>query len=469
MQQFSQQQNSNSYPASFMTSQQAFNGPHPAMRSVGIDFSPPTPYSPSPAIFINPTGNFPAFENDDHFDPRGLFSHHLHGDTPSPDENPPHGGDGFHDDDMQLFPDSIPSSLVMMTSPSVKREPSIVTSSLYFFPTTSSALRECHEEDDDELFATFVTSQSSSQDEESPQLTVEKLDRYLTQLDGQEVSDRQDTVKFSRNVQFPLLNQLLCLTIRHLQESSEPLKVFTSLMRQPERAFLTFCKLADQSLYDLVKRAKKLKRFSKLQIHQQMHLLRGSWLDSLIFDHLQRQICTISKQGYIFLPNGELFPRDFEMLPPMFRQVMGTLSRTAALESELRLMKIDSVECGAMASLILFQAEIKKEKKKTTNEEIKKELQTYVVTKYGSKSQRMGKMMLHISDVMEIRRQLTVFLFNREKMGAFPAVDDTLLVEMLRASVQSGAVAMTTALTSSSSPTQATYVIMGQKDIKVEK
>ena len=81
----------------------------------------------------------------------------------------------------------------------------------------------------------------------------------------------------------------------------------------------------------------------------------------------------------------------------------------------------------------------------------------------------MGKMMLHISDVMEIRRQLTVFLFNREKMGSFPAVDDTLLVEMLRASVQSGAVAMTTALTSSSSPAQATYVIMGQKDIKVEK
>ena len=169
IQQFSQQQNS--YP--FMTSQ--FHGPHPPMRSVGIDFSPPTPYSP--AAFANhQTGNFPAFENDDQFDPGGIFHHH--GDTPSPDETPPSGGqDSFHDDDMQLFPDSIPSSLVMMTSPSVKRE--VVTSQLDFFPTTSSALRECQqEEDDDELFATFVTSQSPQEDEESPQLTVEKLDRY---------------------------------------------------------------------------------------------------------------------------------------------------------------------------------------------------------------------------------------------------------------------------------------------------
>ena len=83
----------------------------------------------------------------------------------------------------------------------------------------------------------------------------------------------------------------------------------------------------------------------------------------------------------------------------------------------------------------------------------------------------MGKMMLHISDVMEIRRQLTVFLFNREQMGAFPAVDDTLLVEMLRASVSSsGSVTMTTTALSSASPA-ATYVIMGQdcKDIKLEK
>ena len=189
------------------------------IRSIGIDFSPPTPYSPNPTLLNS--GNFSTitFEEEDVFDP-GMFqpTHCNHGDTPSPEENP---HDSFGGDEMQLFPDSIPHAIMstLTSSTIIKQEPLMMTSSLDFFPTTSSALRQLTEEDDDELFATFQSVTSSSGRSDSPQLTVEKLDRYLTQLgpEGEVPEGSCDTGQLSTNVQFPLLNQLLCLTIRQLQ------------------------------------------------------------------------------------------------------------------------------------------------------------------------------------------------------------------------------------------------------------
>merc|ERR1739838_1185947 len=92
---------------------------------------------------------------------------------------------------------------------------------------------------------------------------------------------------------FPLLNELRSFALQAEDHTfSETFATATQLMMSADHAVVALCRLADQSLYGLVKRAKKLPIFSHLDITQQMGLLRGSWIDGVLFDYLQRQVTT---------------------------------------------------------------------------------------------------------------------------------------------------------------------------------
>ncbi|KAJ7992075.1 hypothetical protein DPEC_G00274800 [Dallia pectoralis] len=197
--------------------------------------------------------------------------------------------------------------------------------------------------------------------------------------------------------------------------------------------FSIMCKMADQTLFGLVKWSRNSALFKELKVEDQMVLLQSCWSELLVLDHLCRQV-SYSREGCIYLVTGQQIQVS-NILPQAGVTLSGLVSRTQDLVVKLKALHLDTQEFVCLKHLVLFNPDVKslqnRRKVEQTQEKVNRTLMTHTLHTQPGHSDKFGQLLLRLPEIRSISLQVEEYLYQRHLLGDLPC--NSLLTEMLHA------------------------------------